>query len=63
MELIETQFICAACGETNDLFVDPSGGTDQSYVEDCHVCCRPNVLTIRCDLAAGTCNVDSMLEE
>jgi hypothetical protein len=21
--------------------VDPSAGSRQSYVEDCHVCCRP----------------------
>jgi len=42
-----TQFRCAYCGEANDLFVDPSGGNRQGYVEDCQVCCRPNLLTIR----------------
>jgi hypothetical protein len=44
---VTTHFDCAYCGETNDLFVDPSEGDRQSYVEDCQVCCRPNLLTIR----------------
>jgi len=37
---------CAYCGEENEAFADPSGGSKQSYTEDCAVCCRPNVLTI-----------------
>lgn len=44
-----TEFRCAYCGEPNDLFVDPSGGDTQSYVEDCQVCCRPNLLRIAGD--------------
>lgn len=32
---------CPYCGETVDLFVDEGGGSRQSYVEDCPVCCRP----------------------
>lgn len=32
---------CPYCGELNELAVDPGGGSRQSYVEDCHVCCRP----------------------
>jgi hypothetical protein len=39
-------FQCASCGEWNATFVDESAGSKQSYVEDCQVCCRPNVLTI-----------------
>jgi hypothetical protein len=46
MEL-QQSFICAYCGVENDLFVDPEGGTRQILTEDCSVCCRPNVLTIR----------------
>jgi hypothetical protein len=46
MDLQQT-FICAYCGEENDLFVDPEGGAHQVLTEDCMVCCRPNVLTIR----------------
>ena len=37
-------YICAFCGEVNTTFVDLSAGSQQSYVEDCQVCCRPNVL-------------------
>jgi len=39
-------FQCAGCGEWNETVVDESGGNRQFYVEDCQVCCRPNVLTI-----------------
>lgn len=44
-----TEFICAFCGESNPTFVDISVGNQQSYVEDCQVCCRPNVLSINID--------------
>ncbi len=42
-------FQCAACGEWNDTSVDPSGGRKQNYVEDCRVCCRPNLLRVEYD--------------
>lgn len=32
---------CPYCGETVDLDVDESGGSRQSFVQDCPVCCRP----------------------
>jgi hypothetical protein len=35
--------------ETNTTFVDFSGGMQQSYVEDCQVCCQPNILYIQID--------------
>ena len=40
------RFTCAYCGEKNDTFLDPDGGKQQEYVEDCQVCCRPNVLRV-----------------
>ena len=40
---------CAACGEWNSTSVDESAGRLQSYVEDCHVCCQPNVLRVEYD--------------
>jgi hypothetical protein len=43
---MDETFTCAFCFEVNSIFVDPSGGLFQSYVEDCQVCCRPNVLAI-----------------
>lgn len=36
---------CPYCGETLTLFIDYSAG-DQSYVEDCHVCCRPMLISV-----------------
>jgi hypothetical protein len=45
----EAGFQCAGCGEWNETVVDESGGNRQFYVEDCQVCCKPNVLSIRWD--------------
>lgn len=42
---------CPYCGELNELAVDPGGGSSQSYVEDCHVCCRPWRVTVAFDRA------------
>jgi|AntDeeMinimDraft_5_1070356.scaffolds.fasta_scaffold135797_1 hypothetical protein len=42
-------YYCAYCGEVNSTFVDPSQGTTQQYIEDCQVCCRPNVLNVSYD--------------
>ncbi|MFI5079367.1 MAG: CPXCG motif-containing cysteine-rich protein [Vicinamibacteria bacterium] len=43
------QYGCAFCGEDNDVFVDPSGGSHQTFTEDCTVCCRPNLITLTID--------------
>lgn len=40
-------FVCAYCGEENEVFVEPESGPVQTVTEDCSVCCRPNVLHIR----------------
>jgi hypothetical protein len=32
---------CPYCGEPVELSVDDAGGSRQSYVEDCPVCCQP----------------------
>ena len=42
-------YTCAFCGETNTTFVDLSAGSQQCYVEDCQVCCQPNVLYVQID--------------
>ena len=44
-------FQCAGCGEWNTTTVDDSAGRTQSYVEDCQVCCKPNLLHIEYDSA------------
>ena len=38
---IEAEVSCPHCGETVIIGLDPGGGSDQTYVEDCQVCCRP----------------------
>ena len=43
------QYGCAFCGEDNDVFVDPSGGRQQTFTEDYTVCCRPNLITLTID--------------
>jgi hypothetical protein len=53
-------YVCAYCGETNTTFIDYSLGSHQSYVEDCQVCCRPNVLFICID--EDTLDVDIQTE-
>jgi hypothetical protein len=42
--------------------VDESAGRRQSYVEDCQVCCKPNVLRIEYDNAAQEFLISAELE-
>lgn len=42
-----TWISCPYCGEGVELLVDPGGGFDQEYVEDCEVCCRPWSVRVR----------------
>jgi hypothetical protein len=42
----EASYICDACGEEIVIPLDPSAGASQEYVEDCPVCCRPNVIHV-----------------
>ena len=32
---------CPYCGEEVELDIDDTGGSRQSYVQDCPVCCQP----------------------
>jgi hypothetical protein len=45
----EATYICDSCGEEIVIPIDPSAGGVQEYVEDCPVCCHPNVLRIEID--------------
>ena len=56
---MDETFYCAFCFQANSIFVDPSGGSTQSYVEDCQVCCQPNVLFIAWDDDSECFHVDS----
>jgi len=58
----EVRFQCAGCGEWVDTVVDESAGSKQQYVEDCQVCCQPNVLTVWWDASAAAFVVSAELE-
>ncbi len=46
MNLLETKIIsCPYCGELIELVIDKSI-PQQTYIEDCEVCCRPIQLNI-----------------
>jgi hypothetical protein len=38
---------CPHCGEPCALAVDTTAGEEQSYFEDCPVCCRPMEIFVR----------------
>ena len=59
---MEAGFQCASCGEWNITLVDESAGRRQSYVEDCQVCCKPNVLRIEYDNASQEFFITAELE-
>jgi hypothetical protein len=41
-----TSVACPFCGEEEDIYVDEGGGRQQTYTEDCPVCCRPRVVHV-----------------
>ena len=45
----EAHYVCDSCGEEIVIPLDLSAGSDQQYVEDCPVCCRPNVIQVSVD--------------
>jgi DNA replicative helicase MCM subunit Mcm2 (Cdc46/Mcm family) len=45
----EATYICDSCGEEIVIPIDTSAGSRQQYVEDCPVCCHPNVLSVEVD--------------
>ena len=57
----EAEYTCDACGETIVVPLDPSAGRRQQYVEDCPVCCHPNVIEVSFD-DDGRADLDSRPE-
>jgi hypothetical protein len=55
-------FQCASCGEWNETAVDESAGSKQSYVEDCQVCCKPNLLKVWWESDVGEFTIAAELE-
>jgi hypothetical protein len=45
----QASYICDSCGEEIVVPIDVSSGSCQEYVEDCPVCCSPNVIHIEID--------------
>jgi len=45
----EAAYTCDSCGEEVVIPVDVSQGQSQEYVEDCPVCCHPNVIHVEFD--------------
>ena len=58
----DANVVCPYCGADVDVALDPGGGAVQTYVEDCEVCCRPWVLTVRW-AADGAALVQAVTEE
>lgn len=56
-------YICAVCGEEIETVVDESQGLAQEYIEDCQVCCRPNVLRVQIDPGTDEITIDASFEE
>ena len=42
----EGRYVCPECGELIVIPIDPSAGAEQQYVEDCPVCCHPNIIHV-----------------
>jgi hypothetical protein len=42
----QASYYCDSCGEEIVVPIDLSAGSSQEYVEDCPVCCRPNVIHV-----------------
>jgi hypothetical protein len=53
---------CPYCGEINEIALDPGSGSQQEYVEDCQVCCRPWRVAVHY-LPDGTAEVSVEVED
>ena len=49
----EAEVKCPYCGETVEIALDPGGGAEQEYVEDCQVCCRPWLVRVNYNASGG----------
>jgi hypothetical protein len=49
----DAAYVCPECGEEIVVPIDVSAGASQEYVEDCPVCCHPNVIRVELDEDGG----------
>ena len=47
--LLPIIFTCPHCAQSLESAADPSQAANQSYIEDCQVCCRPLRDEVRID--------------
>ena len=59
---MQAGYQCAGCGQWNETDVDASAGSRQSYVEDCQVCCKANLLRVSWDVGAAEFVISAELE-
>ncbi|HZZ28542.1 MAG TPA: CPXCG motif-containing cysteine-rich protein [Pirellulales bacterium] len=45
----DSSYLCDSCGEEIIIPIDVSAGESQEYVEDCPVCCHPNIVHVEID--------------
>ena len=57
----EAGYVCPSCGEEIRVPVEPHDARQQEYVEDCPVCCSPNVLRVSVE-EDGEVRVDARAE-
>ncbi len=62
MQVEESTLIsCPYCGESFDLMLDMSAG-QQSYIEDCYVCCQPITINITTDAQGELTSIEAKHE-
>ena len=54
----EAAYTCDSCSESIVVPIDPSAGRHQEYVEDCPVCCVPNLLRVTVE-SDGSGSIDA----
>ena len=45
----DATYVCPSCGEEIVIPIDLTEGLSQRYVEDCPVCCCPNLIFVEFD--------------
>jgi hypothetical protein len=58
----EASITCPWCGAENLIAIDPGGGVDQDYIEDCQLCCRPCRLQVTFD-AIGSPQIEVSIDQ
>ncbi len=58
----QASYICDSCGEEIVVPLDYSEGHSQQYVEDCPVCCNPNLIFVDVD-EFGQIQISSRAEQ